>query len=189
MATTKKSNTKKVSTKEETVEKETSAKNAQVEAKKEVPKKVKKVTLDEFIDVQSCVVGKLVWRSKKTGYKVIWNEYGEINPMQVSDLLDMRNDSRGMFTSNWIVLVGDRAKDILDYLQVSKFYKQIVTPEDLDDIILGDAEDIESSVRAMNDSLKEAVVFRATQLYKDGEIDSAKTINAIRKATGVDISL
>ena len=152
-------------------------------------KKPAKVKLDEFIDVQSCVVGKLIWKSKKTGYKMTWDAYGDINPMQVSDLLEMRNDSKYMFIANWIVLRGDRAQDILDYLQMSKYYKDVLSPDDLEEIVRGDAKELATALNSMKQSTKEALVYKARQLYKDGEIDSNKTIKAIREATGIDISL
>ena len=72
-------------------------------------KSAKKVALSEVIDVQSCIIGKLIWKSKRTGYKIVWNEYGEKNPMTVEDLLDMRNGDRRFFERNWVILDGDRA--------------------------------------------------------------------------------
>lgn len=152
-------------------------------------KKPAKVKLDEFVDVQSCVVGKLVWKSKKTGYKITWDAYGDVNHIQVSDLLDMRNDSKKFFIANWVVLLGDRADEILKYLQVDKYYKDVLTPDELDEILLGDASELEVALKSMKDSAKNALVYKARELYTEGELDSAKSIKAIREATGVDISL
>ncbi|MBO7461967.1 MAG: hypothetical protein J6T96_05175 [Bacteroidales bacterium] len=157
-------------------------------AETKTAKKPAKVKLDEFVDVQSSVVGKLVWKSKKTGYKITWDAYGDINHMQVSDLLDMRNDSKKFFIANWVVILGDRAETILDYLQVSKYYKDVLTPEDIEEILLGDAQDLSIALTTMKDSAKNALVYQARQLYADGELDSSKTIKVIRDATGVDIS-
>lgn len=177
MATTKKA-------KAETEKVETAESNQTKTTKKPV-----KVKLDEFVDVQSCVVGKLVWKSKKTGYKLTWDSYGDINPMQVSDLLDMRNEAKYMFIANWVILLGDRAESILDYLQVAKYYKDVLSPEDLEEIITGDPKELATALKTMKDSAKNALVYKARQLYRDGELDSTKTIKAIREATGVDISL
>lgn len=165
-----------------------------VEQKTEAPKKKaapkkKKVSLSDFVDVQSCVVGRLIWKSRKTGYKMIWDEYGDINPMQVSDLIDMRNDSKSFFASNWVAILGDNAEDVLDYLQVSKFYKDIKKPADLDEIICGDPDELSAFLNSANLNTKNTVVYRSKQLYDEGVIDSAKTISAIRKSTGVDITL
>ena len=180
MATTKKTNKSEVSTEKV---------DATVKYNQTNNKKPAKVKLDEFVDVQSCVVGKLVWKSKKTGYKITWDSYGDINPMQVSDLLDMRNGSKHMFIANWVVLLGDRADAILDYLQVSKYYKDVLTPEDLEEIVIGDPEELEVTLKTIKDSAKEALLYKARELYKEGELDSSKTIRAIRNATGIDISL
>lgn len=180
MATTKKGKTASAAEKA-TETKETKQTNT--------VKKPAKVKLDEFVDVQSCVVGKLIWKSKRTGYKLTWDAYGDINHMQVSDLLDMRNETKKFFIANWVVLLGDRADVILDFLQVSKYYKDVLNPEDLEEILNGDIDELKTALKSMKDSAKQALVYRARQLYQDGEIDSTKTIKVIRDATGVDISL
>lgn len=165
----------------------TSAETQESSSKKKPSKK--KVGLNDLVDVQSCVVGNLIWVSRRTGYEVRWNDFGDINPMRVNDLIDMRNEYRTFFTKNRIALVGDNAEEVLEYLQMEKFYKDIKRPSDLDDIILGDPSDIESSYTSMTDGVKQAFAYRAAQLYKDGEIDSAKTVSEIRRVAGVDISL
>lgn len=162
--------------------------NATKEAKAQAPK-VRKIKLDEFVDVQSNVVGKLIWKSQKTGYKIIWNEFGDINPMQVSDLLDMRNGARAFFVNNWVTLLGDRADAILDYLQVAKYYEDVKAPEDLDNIILGDTEDLATIIGNLSPNIKEALVYRARQLYEEGTFNDAKNVAAIKRETGVDISM
>lgn len=151
-------------------------------------KKPKKVTLNEYVDVQSCVQGKLIWKSQKTGYKVVWNEYGEINPMQVSDLIDMRNGAKAFFIKNCVAIVGDRAKEVMDYLQVSKYYSDIMTPDDMDELLLGNAKDVKTYLESASTTIRGAAVSRAKELYNEGILDSAKTVAVIKNVTGFDIS-
>ena len=74
--------TKKETIKEEIIEKaapveqtEAAAIKQKKAAKIEEPK-VEPITNDLTVDVASAVNGELIWVSKRTGYKVIWNEFG-----------------------------------------------------------------------------------------------------------------
>lgn len=179
MATAKKSTSTKKASEDKCAKDEGAAKSV---------KRTRKVTPQEIVDVQSCVKGRLVFRSGRTGYKISWNKFGDINPMQVSDLLDMRNEAVGFFTKNLITVCGDRAGDVLDYLQVSKYYREVKTLDDLDDMILGDPKELSVALGSMSQSQKDAIVQRARALYDEGKLTTIKTAVEIRKATGVDIS-
>lgn len=147
----------------------------------------KKVRLDETIMVRSCFMGKLNWSSKKTGYNIKWSEFGDENPMTVSELLDMRNGDRRFFEEHWVSLVGDRADEIMDYLQISKYYKNINTVEDVDTIFSYSPDEIIAVVSNFDKHSKELVALRASQLIKDGDLDSIKVISAIKEATGYSL--
>ena len=152
-------------------------------------KKLEPVALDEMIDVQSAVFGQLIWISKKTGYQLIWNEFGECIPMSVADLIDMRNGTREFFERNWVVLCGERAQAIMDYLQISKFYKNFRSIQELDEIFTYEPDEISSVIGEMKPDTKENVARRAFALVASGELDSRKVIDAVEKATGFDLSV
>ena len=151
-------------------------------------KSAKKVALSEVIDVQSCIIGKLIWKSKRTGYKIVWNEYGEKNPMTVEDLLDMRNGDRRFFERNWVILDGDRAQDIMDYLQISKYYTVMSDLDKIDDIFTHNPEEIAAIIEKFGDGMKETIARRAAVLISDGKIDSLKVTSAVGTATGFDLN-
>jgi hypothetical protein len=147
------------------------------------------VSLDELVTVQSCVGGQLIWVSPRTGYKIKWNEFGNTNPMTVADLLDMRNGStRVFFEKNWVAILGDRADDIMEYLQIKKYYKNVYSADDIDRILTSyEPDEIEAVVAKMPASLKNTVVFRAREMKANEELDSYQAIAAVEKAVGVKI--
>lgn len=149
----------------------------------------KKVSLSESITVKSCFMGKLVWISKRTGYKIIWNEFGDENPMTVEELLDMRNGDRRFFEDHWVSIIGERAKEIMDYLQISKYYKDINNVSDIDDIFDYEPDEIYKIVSAYGEHEKELVALRAAKLIAESKLDSLKVVSAIRKATGYSLEL
>ena len=161
--------------------KSTSATKAE---KKPQPKPIKDT---DVVDVKSCCVGKFIWKSPKTGYKIIWDEFGTSNPMTVADLRDMRNGSRKCFENNWVVIEGDRAEDVLKFLQIDKYYKDFSSVDDVDTIFDYEPDEAEAIVKKFGPGLKELVARRAAALKDEGTLDSVKMLNAIEKATGYKI--
>lgn len=149
----------------------------------------KPVSLDEVVDVQSCVGGQLIWVSPRTGYKIKWNEFGNINPMTVSDLLDMRNGStRVFFEKNWVAILGDRAEDVMEYLQIKKYYKTSYSADDIDQILTTyEPDEVEAVVSKMPTSLKNTVVFRVREMKANEDLDSYQVIAAVERAVGIKI--
>ena len=46
----------------------------------------------------------------------------------------MRNGQRDFFSENWVMLVGDNAEQALDWLQIRKYYSDIIELDDLDEV-------------------------------------------------------
>lgn len=158
-------------------------------AKIEEPK-VEPIANDLTVDVASAVNGELIWVSKRTGYKVIWNEFGEKNPLTVADLLDMRNGDRAFFVNNWVTIEDPRADEIMKHLGIDKFYKLIKSVDDLDEIILGmDPDKIKTALPKFSYSLKETIILRAQELKNEGRLDSSRRIKALEDGTGMEIDV
>lgn len=166
---------------------ETKPKKSTKTKKAEKKPKPKTVKDSDSIDVKSCVIGRLVWKSPRTGYRIIWDEFGVSNPMTVEELRDMRNGSRKFFENNWVVLEGDDAEDVMKYLQLDKYYKEFASVEDIDSIFEYEPDEILAIVKKFNFGLKELVARRAATLKNEGALDSVKVIEAVEKATGFTI--
>ena len=151
------------------------------------PAPAKKIKDSDMVDVRSCCVGRLSWKSPKTGYKIIWDEFGTVNPMSVEDLRDMRNGSRSFFERNWVAVEGDNAEEVLKFLQIDKYYQDFTTVDDIDEIFSYEPDEIIGVVSKFTPGLKELVARRAAILKDEGEIDSVKIIEAIQKSTGYTI--
>lgn len=188
--------TKKETIKEEIIEKAASvcstgaAAIKQKKAAKIEEPKVEPIASDLTVDVASAVNGELIWVSKRTGYKVIWNEFGEKNPLTVADLLDMRNGDRAFFVNNWVTIEDPRADEIMKHLGIDKFYKLIKSVDDLDEIILGmDPDKIKTALPKFSYSLKETIILRAQELKNEGRLDSSRRIKALEDGTGMEIDV
>lgn len=96
----------------------------------------------------------------------------------------MRNGQRDFFSENWVMLVGDNAEQALDWLQIRKYYSDIVELDDLDEVFTWSPEKIETVVTKIARGAKDSIAMRAYDLIESGSLDSIKTIKAIEAATG-----
>ena len=146
------------------------------------------ITNDYVVQVASAFHGQLIFKSKNTGFKMKWNEFGEENTFTVRDLFDMRNGSREFFTRNLITIEDPRADEVYKLLGVDKFYSQIRSVEDVDTIILDmDTDEMKNVISGLSYNNKEVVAKRAYDLRQENILDSAKRIDAIEESTQIKL--
>lgn len=178
----KKTSTKKTAPKAELTEEQNAPKIASQK------KKITPVDRNELVEVRSCVYGELNYVSRSTGNRITWKTFDDPNWVTVGDLMEMRNSQRDFFEKNWIVLVGDNAKDVMQYLQVDRYYKMVTNTENFDDIFKYSPDEIPGVVSKLSESMKETVARRAYALIQNHELDSRTMITALEEALGYDLT-
>lgn len=168
------------------VKKPASRSNAKKTATTSSKKKLVAVDLNELVEVKSCVYGELSYIAR-SGDEVKWESFGDVAWMTVGALMEMRNSQRDFFEKQWIVLCGDNAQAVLDYLQIDKYYKVINELEDFDKIFTYTPEEIPAVVSELPDSTKETIARRAYAKIKDGELDSKKMIDVLQTSLGYNL--
>lgn len=129
--------------------------------------------------------GNLIYKSTRNlGYEVEWNEFGEEQQIDFGELLSMRGSQRRFFEENWI-LIDD--PEVIKKLGVERYYKNVPSVEDFDDIFSLSPDKLKERISEMSDGMKDSIRIRAKELIKDGVIDSRATIKAISEAVGQDI--
>lgn len=155
--------------------------------------KKKSIPADYMIPVKSGVQGILVYLSKKTyGYTIEWNSYGEIEYIEYSELLSMRNTSKTFFENNWIFFEDTddyTAQELYEILKVDKYYRNTVLGENLDDIFLMTADEIISTIAPLSKGVKETIALSARNKIDSGELDSIKRIEALEKALNAELRI
>ncbi|MFA6728941.1 MAG: hypothetical protein WCS17_12130 [Prevotella sp.] len=188
MATTgiKKPSTTKKTTSKKTADDVNTTDTAEVKVETKVVKPDFKITNEDTVAVVSCVKGELMWKSPE-GRKEVWNHFGDANPMTVSDLFKMRNYDQRFFSDNWVTIEGEHAQEYMDYLQVSKYYKNFKTVNQFDKIFDMSPDEIVNAVSQFSNETKETFARRAKEFMDEGKLDSYQRIEAIQKATGFDL--
>lgn len=156
-----------------------------------VPKAIK-IPLDYIIPVRSGVQGGLVYVSRKNGYEIVWNAYGDIEYLPYEEIVSMRNANKRFFIDNWIFFADTddyTAEEIYKALMVDKYYKAILEIENIDELLRLDATNLEKRIRNVPSGVKEAIITRAKQLMveNDSIMDSISKREVIEKVFDVEL--
>jgi hypothetical protein len=152
-----------------------------------VIKTKQKLPLDMMVDCANCTHGRLVYVSKRqNGYVLEWTDFGDTQPIELAELVSMKNTYPRFFRDNWI-MIDDI--DVLDYLGVTSFYKNALKVETFDEFFSLSPMEIKEKISVMTNGMKKTVAFRASELIENGSkvMDSRATISAIEEALGFDL--
>lgn len=141
---------------------------------------------NELVELSSCVEGKLIYISN-SGYTIEWSEFGDVHLVPISEIIKMRNEQPAFFRNHWVYPISDNASEVIEALQLERYYSKLVDLKDFDSLFDYEPEQLDGILRDAPGYLRENVARRASQLVKDGVIDSFGVIDAIEKATGFQI--
>ena len=144
----------------------------------------KTIPLNTMVECVNLTRGKLIYISSKSmGYQVTWGTYGDSEPIELSELMSMRNSQKAFFENNWITM----DDDIIRYLGVEAYYTNVPKTEDFDSIFNKSPKEIIETVSKFSKGLKETIAIRAVELIESGELDSRKSIDALEKALSIEL--
>lgn len=149
------------------------------------PYKVRK-NLDPnmIVTVRNGYQGTLVYISKKTGEKFIFDDFGDEQDIELSELKNAKNSSKKFFLYNWFLFDDP---EIIEYLGVESFYKNALTYDGFDEIFTLPPQTIKERLALLSIGQQKSVAYRARRLIADGKIDSIKVITALEKGLGIDL--
>lgn len=144
----------------------------------------KDIDPEQYVTVRNGFQGRLVYVSKHTGERFVWDQFGAEQEMELRELKNAKNSYKKFFENNWFMFDEDW---IVDYLGVQRFYRNAVRIEDFDEIFQKDAKTIYEIISDMSNGQKKSVAYRARVLIADGAIDSNKAITALEESLGVEL--
>lgn len=144
----------------------------------------KEIDPNQYVTVRNGFQGRLVYKSKRTGERFVWEAFGSEQDMELSELKNARNSNKKYFVNNWFMF--DEAW-IVDYLGLGQYYKFAISIQDFDKLFNKPAGEIEKAISKLSDGQKKSVAYRAKQLIREGGIDSNKAISVLEKCLGTDL--
>lgn len=160
-------------------------------AEKEKPKAEKRdkpvpkqLDINQTVTVRNGFQGRLIYISKRTGEKFVWDEFGDEQEMELRELRDAKNSSKVYFSDNYFLFDEDW---VPTWLGVAQFYKHALRIDEFDEMLMKPAGEIAGIFSNLSDGQKRSAAYRARQMIASGDIDSNKAIAALEAALGVDL--
>ena len=148
------------------------------------PKRREKLPNDMLVECQNLTAGKLIYISKRqNGYKIVWSNPGDIEEIELGELITMRNSQPKFFSKNWVGI----DEDILRYLGVDGYYKNIPSYEDFDGVFELPLEEMQVTLNSLPKGLHDTFAYKASELINSGKIDSMKTIRYLCEVFELEI--
>lgn len=147
-------------------------------------KKVKKdIPLNTMVACKNLTPGKLVYISRKQlGYQITWERPGDIDYIELGELVSMRNGQRGFFEHNWI---GIDDPEIVEYLNIGQYYSNALDYEDINQFVALSIDEMREKLKYMPEGTKETIRIRVMQMLANKEIDSMKKIDFLKENLGI----
>lgn len=129
--------------------------------------------------------GKLIYVSHRTiGYKILWNSFGEMQYVELGELVAMKSTDFAFYEKNWISIPDsyELKQEVIEYLGVGRYLKDAVDAEAIDELLRSSAGDIIDKVSALPQGSKDAVRTVAERAITNGTMDSLQKIHALELA-------
>lgn len=187
MATTKNKTSKRKTTSASTpVKKEVLAVENTVEATQ--PKSIVKTRIEldpnSIVTVKNGYQGMLVYKSKKTGERFVWDTFGDEQDIELSELKSAKNSYKAFFINNWFLI---EDPDVIDYLGVGQYYDYALSYEEFESLFTLTPDEIEKKLSRLSSGQKRSIAYRARRLIAEGEIDSNKVIATLEKCLSIEL--
>ena len=150
--------------------------------------KVTKATLfqdrNRQVIVRSCVDGRVIYKSKRSGMTWKWLEKGAYEVLTVEELLNMESQSHKFLHSPWL-MVDD--EDIIEAFNLAELYDLVAKVEDIDSFInmtLDEQKQIYNKLpKASQNQVYNHICFKVDS----GEIDSRAKIRELEDLVGREL--
>ena len=137
-----------------------------------------------IVTVKNGFQGLLVYKSRRTNERFVWETFGDEQDMDLQELKNARNSSKTFFENNWF-LIDD--PEVLEYLGVSQYYKYALNFDSFDGLFNKSPDEISDTISRLSTGQKKSVAYRAKELIANGSIDSIKVINALEESLSIEL--
>jgi len=144
----------------------------------------KKFDPNQIVTVKNGFQGRLVYKSRKTGERFVWDGFGSEQDMELSELKSAKSSNKKYFINNWFMFDDP---EIIEYLGMTQYYKFALKINEFDKLFEKSVGEIKNTVSKLSLGQKKSVAYRAKQLVASGDIDSNKTIAALEECLGVEL--
>ena len=134
--------------------------------------------------VRSCVDGRVIYKSKRSGMTWKWLEKGAYEVLTVEELLNMESQSHKFLHSPWL-MVDD--EDIIEAFNLAELYDLVAKVEDIDSFINMSLDEQKQIYNKLPKASQNQVYNHICFKVDSGEIDSRAKIRQLEELVGMEL--
>jgi hypothetical protein len=158
----------------------------EVKAVKETVKKRKEIDMKELVLCRSVTSGLLTYRSQRTGFEVVWNDYSEEQWIPVEELIAMKASKPMFLTTPWFIIEND---DVIDYLGLRNIYNNIIDVDDLENFFRLPMSEISEKLKKVPKGFKETIASRSARMIADGTLFNIQIIKILEEELKINLQI
>lgn len=169
----------------EQVKEEMNAKKSDSDLPLPIAKNIKrKEMLDKqmLVPIMNVTNGKLIYQSRKTGSEIQFENYGDIEYIELYELLTMRSSYRKFLDEPFIIVLDD---EVSDYLGLSNLYKKLTHATEIDRIFSLPIDTFKDVLLSAPKGLAHLIVSKAKEKISNGQLDSVQKVEVLEEVYNV----
>lgn len=136
------------------------------------------------IPVRSCINGRVIYKSKKTGVTYKWLEKGTYEILTIDELLNMESQSQKFLHSPWL-MVDD--EEVIEAFNLQELYDLVAKVEDIDSFINMSLGEQQKIYNKLPKTLQNQVYNHIYNKVETGEIDSKSKIRELEELVQMEL--
>ena len=138
-----------------------------------------------LVPIMNVTNGKLIYQSKKSGSEFHFEQYGDIEYIELYELLTMRSSQRKFLDEPYVIVLDD---EVTDYLGLSNVYKKLTHATEIDRIFKFPLDKFKNIVESTPKGLAHLIISKAKEKIDSGEFDSVQKIQALEEIYNVSLT-
>jgi hypothetical protein len=169
----------------EEVVKEEEVSNLKAKTKEKNIRRKEMLDKQMLVPIMNVTNGKLIYQSRKTGSEFRFERYGDIEYMELYELLTMRSSHRRFLDEPFIIVLDE---EVAEFLGLSKSYEKLTHATEIDGIFDFPLEQFKDVIESIPKGLAHLVVSKAKEKIETKQLDSVQKVQAIENVFNVKIS-
>lgn len=139
---------------------------------------------DDLIVVMNTQNGAWTHRSGLSNKSWKFKSFGQTAKFPYAEILALRNVNPQAFEKGYFIVLN---KEIVEQFGLTEMYKNIITPDNIEEIFKKDVEDLEVFVENLPDGMKTTFVAKARELREKDILFDTRKIKFIENRFGISL--
>lgn len=152
------------------------------------PERAKRAQIDPnaLVPCRSTTHGELIYISKRSGERIIWEDYDDVQDITMGELKNLHASSPS-FINDVLFVIDD--EEVVDALKLTKLYETIFDIGNLEDFFDKEYNELEKLLEKLPKGLQKTVASKAGEMVRNDKLDSRAKIKLIEEKLKVDLQI